>query len=160
MGGVASVAGRGRKPKPVARKVAAGNPGKRALNQQQPDFGTVTDVEAPQWLDDEARAMWARVTPLLCKQQILQFTDLHLVEVFCSAYSNWRRAQALLSREGPVVPGAKGGVVKNPAATVVRESAAIMASYGAMLGLDPSSRQRLIGPKKPGQGNPFAALLG
>ena len=35
-----------------------------------------------------------------------------------------------------------------------------MATYGSFLGLDPSSRQRMQGPKKPGKGNPFAALLG
>lgn len=38
MGGVATVPGRGRKPKPAARKVAAGNPGKPALNKGKPDW--------------------------------------------------------------------------------------------------------------------------
>ncbi|WP_175692694.1 phage terminase small subunit P27 family [Burkholderia ambifaria] len=155
------VAGRsGRRPKPVARKEAAGNPGKRQLNTQEPDFGLVTNIEPPEWLDDFAVEMWERVAPLLCKQKILQFTDLHNVEIFCAAYGNWRRAQEQLAREGPVVIGAQGGPVKNPAATVVKEAAGQMATFGAMLGLDPSSRQRLIGPKKKSGGNPFADLLG
>ncbi|MBN3749507.1 phage terminase small subunit P27 family [Burkholderia sp. Se-20373] len=155
------VAGRsGRRPKPVARKEAAGNPGKRQLNTQEPDFGLVTNIEAPEWLDDAAVEMWERVAPLLCKQKILQFTDLHNVEIFCAAYGNWRRAQEQLAKEGPVVMGAQGGPVKNPAATVVKEAAGQMATFGAMLGLDPSSRQRLIGPKKKNAGNPFADLLG
>ncbi|WP_454826044.1 phage terminase small subunit P27 family [Paraburkholderia xenovorans] len=160
MGGIARVAGRGRKPKSVAQKQAAGNPGKRQLNTQEPDFGLVTNIEPPAWLDAEAIDMWERVAPLLCKQKILQFTDLHNLEVFCSAYGNWRRAQMDLAKNGPVVLGAQGGPVKNPAATVVKESAGQMATFGAMLGLDPSSRQRLIGPKRKGEGNPFAALLG
>lgn len=155
------VAGRsGRRPKPVARKEAAGNPGKRQLNTQEPDFGLVTNIEPPEWLDSQAVEMWERVAPLLCKQKILQFTDLHNVEIFCAAYGNWRRAQEQLAREGPVVMGAQGGPVKNPAATVVKEAAGQMATFGAMLGLDPSSRQRLIGPKKKNAGNPFADLLG
>lgn len=155
------VSGRsGRRAKPVARKEAAGNPGKRQLNTQEPDFGLVTNIEPPEWLDDVAVEMWERVAPLLCKQKILQFTDLHNVEIFCSAYGNWRRAQEQLAREGPVVVGANGGPVKNPAATVVKEAAGQMATFGAMLGLDPSSRQRLIGPKKKSAGNPFAELLG
>ncbi|RQU96647.1 phage terminase small subunit P27 family [Burkholderia cenocepacia] len=155
------VAGRsGRRPKPVARKEAAGNPGKRQLNTQEPDFGLVTNIEPPEWLDDAAVDMWERVAPLLCKQKILQFTDLHNVEIFCAAYGNWRRAQEQLAKEGPVVMGAQGGPVKNPAATVVKEAAGQMATFGAMLGLDPSSRQRLIGPKKKNSGNPFADLLG
>ena len=143
------VAGRsGRRPKPVAKKQIAGNPGKRQLNTQEPDFGLVTNIEPPRWLDAEAASMWERVTPLLCKQKILQFTDLHNLEIFCAAYSNWRRAQMDVTRNGPVVAGAEGGPVKNPAATVVKESAAQMATFGAMLGLDPSSRQRLVGPKR------------
>lgn len=155
------VAGRsGRRAKPVAKKEAAGNPGKRQLNTLEPDFGLVTNIEPPQWLDVEASDMWKRVAPLLCKQKLLQLTDLHNLEVFCSAYGNWRRAQMDLAKNGPVVVGAQGGPVKNPAATVVKESAGVMATFGAMLGLDPSSRQRLIGPKKKGEGNPFAALLG
>ncbi|WP_321953120.1 phage terminase small subunit P27 family [Paraburkholderia bannensis] len=155
------VAGRsGRRPKPVANKEAAGNPGKRQLNTQEPDFGLVTNIEPPEWLDDDAADMWKRVAPLLCKQKILQLTDLHNLEIFCSAYGNWRRAQDELVRHGPVVSGAQGGPVKNPAATVVKEAAGQMATFGAMLGLDPSSRQRLMGPKKKNEGNPFAALLG
>ncbi|WP_213305979.1 phage terminase small subunit P27 family [Paraburkholderia sacchari] len=160
MGGVARVAGRGRKPKPVARKQASGNPGRRELNEREPDFGLVTDIEPPEWLTGHAIDMWQRVAPLLCREKILQFTDLHVLELFCSAYGNWREAQADLAKNGPVMAGAQGGPVKNPAATVVKESAATMATFGSMLGLDPASRQRLIGPKRKGEGNPFAALLG
>jgi P27 family predicted phage terminase small subunit len=155
------VAGRsGRKAKPTAKKELAGNPGKRQLNKQEPDFGLVTNVDPPEYLGPDAAEMWSRVAPLLCQQNVLQFTDLHNLEVFCSAYGNWREAQAELTKNGPVVSGAQGGPVKNPAATVVKEAAGQMATFGAMLGLDPSSRQRLMAPKKKGQGNPFAALLG
>lgn len=83
------VAGRsGRRPKPVARKEAAGNPGKRQLNTQEPDFGLVTNIAPPEWLDPVAVEMWERVASLLGKQKILQFTDLHNVEIFCAAYGN------------------------------------------------------------------------
>jgi phage terminase small subunit len=63
------VPGRGRKPKPTARKIAAGNPGKRALNKDEPDFGLVTNIEPPEWIAGEARDMWERVVPLLCGQK-------------------------------------------------------------------------------------------
>ncbi|WP_254632460.1 P27 family phage terminase small subunit [Achromobacter denitrificans] len=46
------------------------------------------------------------------------------------------------------------------AATVANEAMKQMATFGSFLGLDPSSRQRMQGPKKAGKGNPFAALLG
>lgn len=160
MGGIATVPGRGRKPKPTARKIAAGNPGKRALNKDEPDFGLVTNIEPPDWIVGEARGMWERVVPLLCGQNILQVTDLHIVEIFCAAYGNWRTAQDDLTRNGPVVDSSQGSPMKNPAATVVKEAAAQMASFGAMLGLDPASRQRLVGAKPKTTDNPFATLLG
>ncbi|WP_046059997.1 phage terminase small subunit P27 family [Paracidovorax citrulli] len=157
---MAGVAGRsGRRPKPTERKVATGNPGKRALNNQAPDFGRVVNVDPPEWLEGPGRELWLTLAPQLCAQQVLQGTDIQNLEVYCAAYGNFRRAQADLARDGPVVAGAQGGPTKNPAATVVNESARQMATYGSLLGLDPSSRQRLMGPKKKSGENPFAALL-
>ncbi|MDW9238875.1 phage terminase, small subunit, P27 family [Burkholderia thailandensis] len=94
----------------------------------------VTNIEPPDWIVGEARDMWERVVPLLCGQKILQVTDLHIVEIFCAAYGNWRTAQDDLTRNGPVVDSSQGSPMKNPAATVVKEAAAQMASFGAMLG--------------------------
>lgn len=159
MGGVATVAGRGRKPKPTARKRAAGNPGKRALNDNEPDFGLVTDVSPPEWITGPASDMWQRVVPLLLKQQVLQMTDLHNVEVFCAAYGVWRAAKDNVAKNGIVVEGASGGPVKNPALTAMNEAARQMVTFGSMLGLDPASRQRLVGGGKNKGDNPFGALL-
>lgn len=159
MGGIATVAGRGRKPKPTARKKAAGNPGKRALNQDEPDFGLVTNIDAPEWITEEARDMWERIAPLLLKQKVLQETDLHNVEVFCTAYGNWRAAKAHVKKFGLVLEGASGGPVKNPALTALAEAAKQMVTFGSMLGLDPASRQRLTGAGNEKQDNPFGDLL-
>jgi len=159
MGGIAKVPGRGRKPKPTARKEAAGNPGKRALNKDEPDFGAVTDIGAPEWIIGHAREMWERLVPLLCGQKVLQMTDLHNVEIFCTAYGNWREAQKEVAKNGIVVMGAQGGPTKNPALTAVNEAARQMATFGAMLGLDPTSRSRLMGGGNKKPDNPFGALL-
>ena len=154
------IAGRsGRKPKPTQRKIAAGNPGKRALNKEEPDFGGVTNVDPPEWIIGHARDMWERVVPLLCTQKVLQMTDLHNVEIFCNAYGNWRSAQEDVARNGIVVAGSQGGPVKNPALTAINEAARQMATFGAMLGLDPSSRVRLTGGGNKKPENPFGALL-
>jgi P27 family predicted phage terminase small subunit len=159
MGGVATVAGRGRKPKPTARKRAAGNPGKRALNNEEPDFGLVTNVDAPEWITGPAHDMWSRVVPLLLGQQVLQMTDLHNVEAFCVAYGTWREAAENVKKHGTVVAGATGGPVKNPALTALNEAARQMVTFGSLLGLDPASRQRLMGGGKKKADNPFGALI-
>lgn len=152
--------GRGRKPKPTARKVAAGNLGKRVLNKGEPDFGAVLNIDPPAYLHEYPEEMWTRVMPLLCSQKVIQMADLHNLEIFCAASGNWRRAQEDLACNGIVVAGAQGGPVKNPAATVVNECAKQMATFGSMIGLDPASRQRMLGGGNTKPDNPFGALLG
>lgn len=159
MGGIATVPGRGRKPKPSARKKAAGNPGKRAINNDEPDFGLVTDIDPPEWIVGAARDMWVRVAPALLKQKVLQITDLHNLEAFCMAYGNWRAAAVDVANNGVVVAGATGGPIKNPALTALNEASKQMVTFGSMLGLDPASRQRLVGAGAKKLSNPFGKLL-
>ena len=157
---MAGVAGRsGRRPKPVAKKQLAGNPGKRALNTAEPDFGLVTNIMCPDWMGEHARAIWETVAPLLCAQRVLQATDVQNLEVYCSAYEQFRVAQADVQANGVTVAGASGAPIKNPAVTALKEATGTMATYGGMLGLDPSSRQRLIGgASDKNRGNPFEGV--
>ncbi|SHM77518.1 phage terminase small subunit P27 family [Phytopseudomonas punonensis] len=154
------VAGRsGRRPKPTAKKALAGNPGKRALNKTEPKFTEITHVDPPEWMQPLAIQMWQTVVPELLAQHIVCITDLHNVEAFCTAYANWRSAQELVVQHGPIVESAMGSPMKNPALTAAKEAMSQMVTFGAMLGLDPSSRSRLIGGKKAKANNPFADLV-
>ncbi|AWY43850.1 phage terminase small subunit P27 family [Pseudomonas putida] len=159
MGGTATVAGRGRKPKPTAKKQLAGNPGKRALNTAEPEFSKITDVDPPEWLSERAAMMWKMILPELLRENVVALTDLHNVEAFCTAYDNWRMAQESIRDNGIVVAGATGGPVKNPALTAANETMRQMVTFGSLLGLDPSSRTRLIGGNKEKATNEFAQLL-
>lgn len=146
---------RGRKPKPTALKKLAGNPGKRKLNDAEPDFTEITDVEPPEWLPQLAVEMWQTVMPELLAAKVLTVPDLHNVEAFCTAYAMWRDAEDHVKRFGVVIETEKS-TIKNPAVTVINEAKKQMREFGSLLGLDPSSRQRLVGPKKSeDKGNPF-----
>lgn len=146
---------RGRKPKPTVLKKLAGNPGKRKLNDAEPDFTEITDVEPPEWLPDLALEMWQTVMPELLAAKVLTVPDLHNVEAFCTAYAMWRDAEDHVKQFGVVIETEKS-TIKNPAVTVINEAKKQMREFGALLGLDPSSRQRLVGPKKSeDKGNPF-----
>lgn len=154
------VAGRsGRRPKPTAQKALAGNPGKRALNKDEPDFSKVTDIDPPDWLSENASRVWRMIVPQLCAAQVLALTDLHNVEAFCTAYGNWRLAQDSINEFGIVVQSAQGSPIKNPALTAANEAMRQMVTFGSMLGLDPASRSRIIGNNKAEPTNPFAELL-
>ena len=71
MGGVAMVPGRGRKPKPTKQKQLAGNPGKRALNNNEPEFTKLTKVDAPTWMPELAIGMWETIVPDLLANDVL-----------------------------------------------------------------------------------------
>lgn len=157
MTGRSLVPGRGRKPKPVQRKALAGNPGKRVLNQNEPDFTQITNAEPPDWFDEPARTMWRLVIAELCGQQVLRVTDLHNVELFCMAYRNWREAQLEVMQLG-ITMMTEQGRQKNPAISVANEAFRQIVTSGSLLGLDPSSRQRLIGAAKTQSNNPFKNL--
>lgn len=158
MGGVAMVPGRGRKLKPTKQKQLAGNPGKRALNNNEPEFTKLTKVDAPAWMPELAIGMWETIVPDLLANDVLTVPDLHNVESFCMAYCRWREAEQDITDNGITIHTEKT-VIKNPAVTVVNEAKRQMVQFGSLLGLDPSSRQRLMGPKgEQGSGNPFADL--
>lgn len=160
MSGIATVAGRGRKPKPTKLKEQNGNAGKRALNKNEPKFKQVTNIEPPKWLEPLAVEMWQRVVPQLCANDLLTVGDLHNVEAFCMAYARWREAQTLVNLHGLVITNPEtGSVIKNPAVTVVNEASKQMIQFGSLLGLDPSGRSRLTGSaQKETITNPFADL--
>ncbi|ELV3679392.1 phage terminase small subunit P27 family [Citrobacter freundii] len=163
---MAGTAGRsGRRPKPTARKELAGNPGKRALNKEEPAFTPIKGVAPPDWFSEDeglpmAAVMWELTTKELCGQGLLCVTDLAVLERWCVAYEFWRRAVKNIARDGLSITGAMGGKIKNPELTAKKEQESEMSSTGSMLGLDPSSRQRLIGlagQKK--TSNPFLKMI-
>ncbi|MCC8365852.1 phage terminase small subunit P27 family [Xenorhabdus sp. PB61.4] len=162
---MAGTAGRsGRRPKPTARKELAGNPGKRKLNRDEPAFTPLTGVSPPDWFVEHemplAVVMWELTSKELCAQGLLCVTDLTVLERWCVAYQFWRRAVINIARQGNTVIGATGGPIKNPELTAKREQQSEMDTTGSMLGLDPSSRQRLIGAA--GQAktdNPFMRII-
>lgn len=158
MTGIATVSGRGRKPKPTALKELQGNPGKRPLNKDEPQFSDIVAVEPPEWLSEMAVQMWQTVVPELLANKILTVADLHNVEAFCMAYSRWREAENNVKMNGITIK-TEATVIKNPAVTVANEALRQIVQFGSLLGLDPSSRTRLIGgSKKETIANPFADL--
>ncbi|MNO90371.1 Phage terminase, small subunit [compost metagenome] len=150
--------GGGRKPKPTAQKRAAGNPGKRRLNDAEPDYTSlVIAPPAPDWMSEYAQQMWHKLAPELVESKVLTRTDLHVLEGFCSAYGRWREAEEDVTRNGITIKSMMGRS-KNPACTVANEAMRQMTSYGSSLGLDPASRARLTVPKNKAKGR-FSGLL-
>lgn len=152
--------GRGRKPTPTKVKERRGNPGKRKLNKDEPEFSPFNEnTPPPSQLNTDGKKMWAFILKELLSQGVLLQTDLEVVTNYCIAYQNRNRACKDVEKYGTFVENGNGGLSKNPAFTVLNEALKQMTTFGALLGLDPSSRQRLIGKVDEQNHNPFAELM-
>lgn len=154
----------GRRPKPIAKKELAGNPGKRALNKEAPVFTPLKGADPPDWFIENnanlAVIMWEVTVKELCGQGILCTTDLVILERWCIAYQIWRQVVSNILRDGTRLVGATGGPTKNPDVNTKKDQESEMDRTGAMLGLDPSSRQRLIGlAGQKERDNPFMRII-
>lgn len=133
---------RGRRPKPTAMKVAAGNPGKRPLNAAEPK-PAAGPVECPAELDGAARREWDRIAPILTAMGVLTPADATGLAVYCQTWSDYLRYCRTLARKGHIVHTSNGNVVQSPFVGMRNRSALILANYLGRFGLTPADRVRL-----------------
>lgn len=80
--------GRGRKPKPTALKVLAGESADR-INDREPSIPP-GDHEAPAWLGGTARALWGELEPVLSEAGVVSAADRLGLALLCDAYERSR----------------------------------------------------------------------
>ena len=137
---------RGRKPKPTALKLLDGNPGKRPLNEREP-LMLQGLPEPPEWLDAEARAEWDRIVPELAEMGLLSRADRPALAAYCTAWSRWVEAEAMVKKLGTIVKSPeKGFPMKSPYLSIADQSLETMRKLMVEFGLTPSSRSRIKVP--------------
>ena len=137
---------RGRKPKPTVLKVLDGNPGKRAINDHEP-IPAIGDPDCPEWLDAEAKAEWARITPELREMGLLSRADRPALAAYCTAWSRWVEAESHVKKYGTIVKSPeKGFPMKSPYLCVADQAMETMRKLMVEFGLTPSSRSRIRVP--------------
>lgn len=151
---------RGRKPKPTKLKELNGNAGKRPLNKNEPEFTTFDEnTPPPDILNEEGQLKWRELLKELIPTGVLCQTDLETLVNYCIAYQNRNDAMRAIEKYGDIIQDENGKLSRNPAFVTLNEAKKQMAQSGSLLGLDPSSRQRLIGKTDTLLHNPFAELL-
>jgi phage terminase small subunit len=73
---------RGPAPQPTALKIARGNPGKRALNHDEPELA-VAETTCPTDLTGRAAAEWNRLAPELVAKGVLTVGDMAVFKTYC-----------------------------------------------------------------------------
>jgi len=150
-------------PKPTKLKLVAGNPGKRALNNREPQYSD--ECCMPEWLPDGAQAEWERVAPHLCELGLLTVVDMAAFAGYCIAVDQLERAtNALIPTEDnprPEIQAAPSGYeVPSGAELMRRQALKEIRAFAAEFGFTPAQRTRIQTPKKEQNANPFAKVSG
>lgn len=93
----------GRKPKPTALKLVTGNPGKRAINENEPKPAVLAQAPPPpRHLTATAKAEWRRLSKELHLLGLLSELDVAVFASYCDSFATWveaRRALEAVRRE-------------------------------------------------------------
>ena len=133
---------RGRKPKPTAQKKLDGNPGKRALNANEPQPERKAPP-CPDHLGEAAKAEWARLAPALEGVGLMSAIDGDALALYCAAYERWVEAEKQLRQTGVIVKSPSGYPIQNPYLAISKAAAAQMQKLLVEFGMTPSSRSRI-----------------
>jgi P27 family predicted phage terminase small subunit len=127
----------GHNAKPTALRALTGNPGKRPLNEHEPQPEPLHDLAPPPGLDIYGKQAWRQYAPMLQRLGLLTMADVLLLTALCSAHSRWRRATAALHKVRPT-----DDAYRQLALTVEKaeHSLRLMANE---FGMSPASRSRL-----------------
>ena len=140
---------RGRKPVPTALKVLRGNPGKRALSQDEPEPPPLADDATPPTLSDEARLEWAELAPALSAVGLLTSLDAKALAQLCE--TSVMLAQAREDYEGHRCAETRAAVLR-----LQEEERKLLVEFG----MTPSSRTRVKASGAKKQANRFASVAG
>lgn len=120
--------------KSAALQVARGNPGKRAINQDEVELTPVVDASPPSGLPARALKEWKRLAPELIRTGVLTVGDLDTFETYCRLVDDCASYEARVRKVGvqdAMRLGYSGFLVKLRAQKK---------QYAAELGLTPQSR--------------------
>lgn len=135
---------RGPAPKPTNLKILQGNPGKRPLNKNEPQYDSRDELlKPPSFLSRYAKKEWKRIAPLLLKNKLLTDADVSALAAYCQAYHRWIEAEKLIRTYGYTSITDKGNIVQRPEVSIANKAMDAMIKYGKEFGLTPSSRTNL-----------------
>jgi P27 family predicted phage terminase small subunit len=136
---------RGRRPKPSRLKALTGNPGKRPLNEDEPQPQTAIP-ECPEELGPVAQREWHRLAGELADLRLLTHLDRAALAAYCGAYALWAEATAAIQKFGTMIKSPSGYPVQSPYLAIANRQAEIMMRIASEFGFTPASRSRIATP--------------
>lgn len=135
---------RGPKPKPLNELVDP------RRNRHSDDLDTALPAEAPEMpehLDEQEKKVWKHLADKLGNAGVLRETDSNALERYCVTFVAWRKAVAVLKKEGYSIEQTnKSGepyLTKRPEVSIANELASQLAKLESSFGLTPGDRTRI-----------------
>ena len=136
------MATRGRQPKPTGLKILEGNPGKRPLNDKEPQPEKKAP-RCPSWLEPEAKKEWKRMAKTLEAIGVLTQIDKAAFAGYCQAYARWKEAEEFLSKHGTIFKAPSGYIQQVPQVSIAQTYLKVMKDFCSEFGLTPAARTRI-----------------
>jgi P27 family predicted phage terminase small subunit len=144
---------RGRKPTPTVVKNLLNNPGKRPVNQDEPQPDAIAP-DPPDWLNPRARAHWLETAPELESLGLLTAIDGSSLAEYCTIWARWQEAEEAIRTHGMVVrvnvtqwdkngKPLNGSPATSPYVNIANKSLAHVRAFEVEFGRTPSSRSRV-----------------
>jgi P27 family predicted phage terminase small subunit len=134
--------GGGRKPVPTKLKLLSGNPGKRPLNEHEPEPERKLP-RPPAHLSPAAKREWRRVGRLLLTLGLVSDLDRGALAAYCQAWGRWVEAEESLKRYGVVVKSPSGFPMQSPFLAIANKAMEQMRQFLGEFGMTPASRTRV-----------------
>lgn len=144
-------------PHPTALKVLRGNPGKRALNKDEPQ--PTGKAKCPEWLGAYGRQHWDEVAPMLERMGVLTDADANALGDMCLAYQKWMEAVDLEREHGTYVKAQSGFPVTAPWVAAGERQREIWRKIQQEFGMTPAARSRVTAAKPAETESPLKALM-
>lgn len=132
----------GRKPKPTALKLLAGNPGKRAVNHAEPKPRVVMP-KPPDHLSDDEKEKWKSTVRELHPLGLITTIDKDALAMYCTIYVRWIKAERMVRDKGEIIKTAAGNIIQNPYLSIANRALDQLNKLGTEFGMTPSSRSRV-----------------
>ncbi len=149
---------RGPKPKPTRLKVLRGNPGRRKLNDREPQIEP-SIPDPPDWLKGRVRAKWDEVCERLGGLGILTRVDADVLTLYCRTWVRWQQAEEGIDEEGILTTTPSGIVRPSALVTISNNTLHQLRSLQAELGMTRSRVQTVLTTKRQLNANRWKGIL-
>jgi P27 family predicted phage terminase small subunit len=133
---------RGPAPKPTALKLLEGRPVSKKKKRQEKRISSKAP-DCPEWLNDYAKAEWARLAPELERLGLLTEADMAAFACYCQACADLRTASEVLKKEGRIITTPKGYKMPRPEVAMANRAMKVIREFSVQFGLTPSARSRV-----------------